>query len=313
MSNVTEFVYYSVPLRIIKPVVFGILSILVIGGNTLCLVVLKRHHNNFKTTTRLFLTSLTCADLLTGLLYIFPLFIVSLLDDAIPWSVTRNICFATRVTFMLSSIISIMSLLCVNIDRYIAIEYPLRCEIIFTARRARIAIACIWTLSLMATVAGYFALLKKSDYDSELCNAFYDLDTNTIETLVMSVLAGAMMPIAITIVIYARIIVIVNRHKKMENKFGVGRLPASSPRNRFADSKALNTFLLVTAISCSTWIPVCVFTIYNYINHGVFTNSIIDLLVLTIALCTFWINILIYTCRDRSFRKGALELLRPTR
>ena len=72
--------------------------------------------------------------------------------------------------------------------------------------------------------------------------------------------------------------------------------------------KALKTFLLVTVISCSTWLPPCTYSFYNYFTVGSSSNPVTDVIVHALGLCTCWINILIYTCRDRSFRKGLIKL-----
>ena len=308
MQNITGAIEYSVPYRFFKPVVFGILTILVIGGNTLCLVVLKRNSSHLKTPTRLFLTSMTCADLSAGLFTIFPLFAVYTIEDVLPTTVAHSVCTTTGVTFMFSCSASIVSLLCVNFDRYIAIEYPLTCETIVTARRARITIACLWMIGLLMTIAGCFVLLTNTDFESDLCNGFYDFDRTSILVMSVGVFIGAFVPFLITTGIYTRIIVIVNRHKKMLSKLGGESITGASIRKRLADRKALNTFLLVTVISCSTWIPSFVFALCNYFLFESSANPFIDITVHAIAMSTFWINILIYTCRDQSFRKGAFKL-----
>ena len=304
--NASETMEYSVSHRILNSVVFGILCILVIGGNTLCLVVLKQYHRHLKTPTRLFLTSLTSADLLIGLLYIFPMFIVYSFDDAIPWNVSSNICFGARIAISFSGFLSMMSLLSVNLDRYLAIEYPLKCETIVTARRARIVLACMWAIGLIVSSGAYYVTIKTNV--PEKCNTFYDSHTNSIVEFALGTFIGTIAPFTSTILIYARILVIANRHRKME-KYGRIASNVSSSRNRFADRKALNTFLLVTFISCSTLMPSSVFTMCNLIYNGSLSNSVIEFLLQAIVLCNYWVNILIYTCRDRSFRKGAIKLL----
>ena len=312
MTNVTdESTAYSVPYKTSKTIIYGILSLLVIGGNSLCLVVLKRYNGNLKTPTRLFLTSLTCADLLSGLLYIFPLFVVYALEDVLPWNVTRCICQGTRITIVLFGFVSVMSLLSVNLDRYLAIEYPLKCETIVTAKRARIAISCMWMIGLVTSLTTYFTQLRNTGHmpNSELCYVFYYSDSITVADLAILSCTIVILPFTLLVMIYARIWVIANRHKKTEEKF---RAPAGAsiggPRTRVANHKALNTFLLVTLVSCCTFIPLCILTICNSFLRGSLVNSLIDVIVQSIWLCAYWINIPIYTSRDRSFRKGAIQI-----
>ena len=187
MTNVTESMDPSHALKTSKTIIYGILSVLVIGGNSLCLVVLKRYSIHSKIPTRLFLTSLTCADLLSGLLYIFPLFVVYALGDVVTLDVMVYTCHGTRITIVLFGNVSLISLLCVNIDRYLAIEYPLKCETIVTARRAWIAISCTWTLGLLTSLITYFELVKKADHmlGPELCHIMYYAEIVTLADIAM--------------------------------------------------------------------------------------------------------------------------------
>ena len=112
-------------------------------------------------------------------------------------------------------------------------------------------------------------------------------------------------------IIYARIIVIARRHKLMENRlFATGSSSASNTyRNRFKDRKALNTFLVVTIASSATWIPFSLLAFYGYFANISTYNTFFTLLGLIISFSNNWINILIYTVRDRSFRKAAIKIL----
>ena len=308
MTNVTESMDLSDAYNTFKALIFGILSVLVIGSDALCLVVLKRYYSHLKTPTRLFLTSLTCADLLSGLLYIFPLFVVYALGDVVTLDVMVYTCHGTRITIVLFGNVSLISLLCVNIDRYLAIEYPLKCETIVTTRRAWIAISCTWMLGLLTSLVTYFVLVKKADHmlGPELCHILYYAEIATLADIAMFTSLWIILPLTLIVIIYARIWVIANRHKKMEKN--IGSLPKGAPHNRSANRKALNTFLLVTVISCCTYVPLSIATFYNNISNGSLSNSFLDLPLQSISLCTYWINIPIYTWRDQSFRNGAIQL-----
>ena len=65
-----------------KTVTFGILFIL---GNRL---------KQVKTKTRLFLSSLTYADLADGLFVIFPLFVICAFESVLQKKTERDVCFA---------------------------------------------------------------------------------------------------------------------------------------------------------------------------------------------------------------------------
>ena len=292
-------------------IIFALLSILAIGGNSLCLLVLRKAQH-LKTSTRLFLTSLTCADLLQGLLVIFPSFVVLIIYDFLSLKTLQNACTVKSIAYMLSNTLSTGSLLCVNLDRYIAIEYPLRCGTIMTTKRARISIACIWLPILFGSFIGCYTvglLDITGEYNDRLCGFTYSADVSLIGLSIGMVLL-AVFPFIITVMIYVRILVIVDRQKTFENTIIVGTTGSrvNARRTQFAERKALNMFLLVTVVSCATWVPFTAVVYYIYFS-GELPSEFTTLFVQIIAFCNPWINILIYTWRDQSFRKCAIKTL----
>ena len=184
-------------------VIFALLSILAIGGNSLCLLVLRKAQH-LKTSTRLFLTSLTCADLLQGLFVIFPMFVVLVFDDSLSLKTLQDLCKVKSIAYMFSSSLSTGSLLCVNLDRYIAIEYPLRCGTIMTTKRARISIACIWLPTLFGTFAGCYTvglLDDPEEFIDKFCGFTYTTYTSIL-FLSMGIVLLAVFPLIITVMIY---------------------------------------------------------------------------------------------------------------
>ena len=307
--NTTEDVNDSVAFKIFKSLTFSILSILGIGANLFCLIVLKQARY-LKTPTRLFFASLTCADLLAGVFVIVPLFAVFAFEDIIPETLARTICFSTGITFTLTNILSIVSLLCVNFDRYIAIEYPLHSETIVTTKRARIVITCLWSITLVFTGVLFVFILDIDEHDA--CDDFFSVETfSMLMAFSIGMVFFSIIPLITTIVIYTRILIIVQRHKSMERKLvGVSNETVNNAarRKRFADRKALNTFLLVTVVSSLIWIPYGVFSYYNFFFPDT-PYPFIDVSVRAISVSHTWINILIYTLKDRSFRKCAMTVL----
>ena len=196
--------------------------------------------------------------------------------DIVTLDVTVYICHGTHITIVLFDNVSLMSLLCVNIDRFYtpSIEYPLKCETIVTESRAWIAILCTWMLGLLTSLVIYFELVKKANHmpGPDRCHILYHSEIVTLVDIAMFTSLCVILPLTLIVVIYARIWVIANRHKKMEKEKKIGSLPKGAPQNRVANRKALNTFLLVTVTSCCTYIPVGIATFYNNISNGSLSN-----------------------------------------
>ncbi|XP_055729368.1 adenosine receptor A2b-like [Salvelinus fontinalis] len=125
-------------------IVFEILiAILSISGNVLvCWSVAI--NTTLKTATNYFLVSLAVADILVGCL-------------AIPFAITISIgilldfygCLFLACFVLVLTQSSIFSLLAVAIDRYLAINIPLRYKELVTGTRARRIIAILWILSFV--------------------------------------------------------------------------------------------------------------------------------------------------------------------
>ena len=113
------------------------------------------------------------------------------------------------------------------------------------------------------------------------------------------------LPFCMTVLIYARMLAIANRHRKLFRKFRIETTSTRANQHRRKNRKALTTFLLVTIVSCFTWLPAAIVVITGQFSHHV----LVDCVVHAFACCNQWINILIYTIRDQSFRNTAVTIL----
>ena len=289
--------------RIFAICVYGFVSVLIIAGNLFCLVVLKRV-KHFNAATKLFVVSLTTADLCMGLCYVFPLVMKSLVgaED------TKAFCSAANITVTMFHIGSGLSLLMVNIDRYLAIDFPLNYLKIVTVRRARIILFSLWSLiGLILMILSVF-VSQGHIKGFHSCSPFpTDLDQEYFIFLTIYIILFTITPFAVTVSIYGRILVIVRRLRRVQN----GLLEASQDsetRLRKQDRKALNTFLMVTFMSSAVWIPFILFVFFgSFLENSSYYYA--ETSAHGIGLCMSWINIWIYTIRDHSFRKTGLEIL----
>ena len=190
------------------------------------------------------------------------------------------LCFVSSVAIVVFGGISILSLLLVNFDRYLAIEFPLKYPYFMSSRRAGIAIAFSWTsafgtslLSLLLSIKHIFR--KDSQYPA--CETLPRFNTGVVIAFSVGLMFYFIIPLAITIAIYIRIIVIVKRHQTADRNLHAN-LPAQECSYRKGDRKALNTFLLVTVISSFTWLPQYGYTYYSYAD-GNYSSMYVELFV----------------------------------
>ena len=299
--------------RIFATSVFGTVAVLSIAGNAFCLVVLNRARH-LNTPTKLFLKSLTIADLCIGLFCTIPHTIISAIGHTLSEELFQKYCLLTNMASVILYIGSTLSLLFVNIDRYLAIEYPLKYMKIVTIRKARSMLFCLWNFNCVVLLTLALLFLQgtfKNDFES--CGPFIDdFDPEYITFISIYLILFSIVPFVVTVSIYGRILFIVRRHKKMETRlFETTHISATTQTQRTyrrTDRKAVNTFLMITLISSAIWIPFFLFTYF-----GSFLGSsypFVKTMVHSIGLSICWINILIYTIRDRSFRKTGMEIIR---
>ena len=297
---------------------YGVLSILIIGGNSFCLLVLRRA-NYLKTTTRLFMVSLTCADMFIGIFHALPYCFVSAAVKTSPSYVWGKICFASSILYAYFAVPSVGSLMSVNISRYITIEFPLKHTRWITTRRAWVILCLLWGSSLTSLLTFIiYPTIKGSEYvynyNINSCDIYLASDINKI-VLPISCVCFTLIPVFVLLAIYARILYIVT--KLRGSRLGLQVTHVTNLLHRRDDQKALKRFLLIGLVSSMTWVP---FYVYVYIEtyniyplDSIHHLQYIKLLVHAVALCNNWINILMYTIRDRSFRDAARQVFMPRR
>ncbi|XP_022106464.1 alpha-1A adrenergic receptor-like [Acanthaster planci] len=159
-GNVTyEDVEASTGRQVIYIVLYTALLVLIVFGNCFLLFVIAKDRT-LKRSTRIFLISLTVADIFVGVVVI-PLKVVPQiigLSSVSPWTVSDRLCNASYFLEIFASSASVLGVLVLTIERYLAVEIPLRFRSIMTARRACIIVACSWLLS--AVPAASFVVMS---------------------------------------------------------------------------------------------------------------------------------------------------------
>lgn len=125
-------------------VLLSLIILLTVGGNVLvCLAVCASRR--LRCLTNCFIVSLAVTDLLLGLL-VLPFSALLQLSDE--WPFGPVLCnFYISMDVMLCTA-SILTLLVISVDRYLAVTMPLRYASLVLPWRVAVAMASVWTLSL---------------------------------------------------------------------------------------------------------------------------------------------------------------------
>ena len=307
--------FAMVAFHVIQAVIWGLLIVVSLPMNIVCLIALYRTPS-LKSVTRAFLVSLTIADLTVIVLYVTPAFAASISGNNWPFGYIG--CLIQGVFVQSTSFRVFFSLLMVNVDRYIAIAYPLHHSRWVTLPRARALIVGIWTMHpICFVVTGVYANWKMAYHQAhQYCVMSVPEGSGMF---VLSLALSVAMPnivLLITLALYARIVNIVSKHRRSikqstclphgtaTTRHGTLR----SHRSRKQDSKmALSLLILIFAIVCSL-LPIDIILILD----EVFSVKVSDALIFVAEVCFCcgtWLDVIIYYLRDRELRLSMNALL----
>ncbi|KAJ3593849.1 hypothetical protein NHX12_006183 [Muraenolepis orangiensis] len=139
------------PEAVIVPVIFGVIFLLGVVGNTLVMVVISKIKTGkrSRSTTNVFILNLSIADLSFLLLCVpFHSTIYSLPE----WIFGAFICTFGHYFVMVSMLVSIFTLVAMSVDRYIAVVHSKKSPCIRNRRNAMIGVCVIWGLSFIFAV-----------------------------------------------------------------------------------------------------------------------------------------------------------------
>ncbi|XP_072030823.1 adenosine receptor A2a-like [Amphiura filiformis] len=202
-----------------------------------------------------------------------------------------------------------MSLLAVNMERYIAISWPLRHAQFVTRCRARGMIGIIWLINIGCLVGIGCASNWHIEFipDHQVCDFASDNMGIRIVSYCSFLLFEAI-PLFATFILYTRLTVIArqqaNRIASLVStraSTSNGVLIARRPQKRL-DMKAATTFLYVTLALVVAWIPVHVVELMQAEGKAVPLGAVFFTEFLLVS--NSWWNVVIYYFRNRAFRKA---------
>lgn len=212
MANATD--PRSLATVVLQSTFMAVIILAAIVGNSLILLSLYRF-TCLQTKTNAFVLNLAIADLLLATLAM-PFTLVS--SITFDWTLPTVMC---QVIAMLNSVFcsaSIMTLASVSLERFVAIMYPLKYELLVTPKRVQIVIGCIWLQAFLCPsstlIFSKFTFLR---FES-ICTV--DWGYNVTYTLVFAIVF-LFMPFLITAVLYC---IILNRALKQRRKIEVIRV-----------------------------------------------------------------------------------------
>ena len=270
--------------------------------NILCLFVLDKVRD-IEDTTKLFLKSLTVADILYCLFRGIPA-IGSAFGNS--WPFGDLACVIINVFYYTFSHSAILLLLAVNIDRCIAIVYPLRYSSFVNINKARISVVFSWSFSFMSIIvlatvsnwkASYYCYAHICLFDIFRNQSTYESYDIYIATFIWYWLTGAIVLLIFICFILVMGTSVCLRYKASKTRNGRIQINLLSFNTRSA-----TTFFLMTLSHVAVNIP---WIVHLFMDENKYLTTFSFMMY---ASGGIW-NVIVYYFRNRAFKIEINRLL----
>ncbi|KAK6182222.1 hypothetical protein SNE40_009951 [Patella caerulea] len=273
----------------------------ILGGNLIVLIAVMSFVK-LQTVTNYFVVSLAFADLLVGAGTI-PLYAVFHLQTG---NVVENktACLIRYALVVESCGASLLNLLFISIDRFIAVIYPLRYYSLVTPKRAKVSILILWIyitfVSLLPTMG--WNLWN----DDSVCD-FYEIFPKAYVVISSFLLISVC--ICLATLMYVRIFLEAKRqHKKMviETAHRSTSIKRRLERD-LSSAKAMATVLLMFVIFWLPYLASAPFRFSPYMSNDLI--NVIKDFALCLSMSNSMINPMIYALLRKDFRAAFKQVL----
>ncbi|XP_038057229.1 beta-1 adrenergic receptor-like [Patiria miniata] len=280
--------------------IFNTLTVLLIFLlNPLMLFTLRRV-TSVQTTTKIFMASLTLSDLLNGAFWILRIVEIT----AGSWLLGDFLCAASDVCTILFDGLSILSLLLLTMDRYIAISRPLRYLSMMSVFRSKLIVCSTWAVSILFCILIYgihaYSIIVQNGLSRVCLGGKYDWRVFlTITVIIIS--------LATIFILYAHITIIARNQARRiaaENQAGNGQ------GGQRINTRSTTTIIIITGTLIITWIPSVIrLAIVSQNQWGTSNKYLAFMLTQALVLSNGWMNVIIYYLRNKDLRMALRSLL----
>ncbi|XP_068594763.1 probable G-protein coupled receptor 21 [Brachionichthys hirsutus] len=298
---------------VLEVAVILFLSVLIIAGNLVVIFVfhcapLLHHH-----TTCHFIQTMAYADLLVGVSCLVPslslLHYLSGLNEELTCKT-----FGYMISVLKS--VSMTSLACISVDRYIAITRPLSYATLVTPCRLRMCILLIWIYSAFIFLPCFFGW-GKPGYHGDIfqwCADSWKTNPGFSAFIVALLYAPAALMVCFT---YGSIFRICRQHTR-EISLRHARFNSQTDGDKgergercegCPDKRYAMVLFRITSVFYVLWMPYILYFLLE--SAGLYHHKVASFLTTWLAISNSFCNCLIYSLSNSVFRKGLCRLFSP--
>lgn len=300
-----------------------LLAVLIISGNLVVIFVFHCAPLLSEHSTSAFIQTMAYADLLVGVSCLFPaLSLLHRLQGLDP-KLTCQV-FGYMVSVLKS--VSMVSLACVSVDRYIAITRPLTYASLATPCRVRACIVLIWLYSALLFLPSFLGW-GKPGYHGDVVE-WCAVEWRTRPAFTAFIMALLYAPASFTVCFtYANIFKICRQHTReisqrqarygpqpLQGAFAAEHAPPPPqhkpnlhhPQHTSPDKRYATVLFRITSVFYILWLPYILYFLLE--SGGIYRHRAASFLTTWLAISNSFCNCLIYSLSNSAFRKGLKRL-----
>jgi len=289
------------------------LTVLIIAGNLVVIFVfhcapLLHHH-----TTSHFIQTMAYADLLVGVSCLVPSLSLLHYLRGLNEELTCKV-FGYMVSVLKS--VSMASLACISVDRYIAITRPLSYATLVTPCRLRVCIVLIWVYSALIFLPSFFGW-GKPGYHGDIfqwCANSWKTNPGFSTFIVALLYAPAALTVCFTYGSIFRICrqhtrEITQRHARFSSQTEGKKGERGERCEGCTDKRYAMVLFRITSVFYVLWMPYILYFLLE--SAGLYHHMVASFLTTWLAISNSFCNCLIYSLSNSVFRKGLGSLFSP--
>ncbi len=283
----------------ILTVLLGTTVSISIISNIICICVIRI--TNFTSVRRVLLLSLSVADLAIGIFSGVPSLASAIVKG---WPFPQWFCWMEALTNVQFNVTSLLCVLALNIDRYIAISKPLLYSSIATYRRAIVVVTACWVLSFIWALLEGVLPGRYATYLPDSFSCSFDSQNGTDWHGFITIASFICIPAVFSLILSYKIWKIA-RHHTVQLKV----LSTVANQNPRVKVKATFMLILINLFFLLAWFPVVVASAIDEIIPKSLSQSVglFVSLSTTFHICT---NIFVYYWNNKSFRESVKKLVK---
>ncbi|XP_022623853.1 probable G-protein coupled receptor 21 [Seriola dumerili] len=304
---------HSLDTCVLEVVVILFLTVLIIAGNLVVIFVfhcapLLHHH-----TTSHFIQTMAYADLLVGVSCLVPS--LSLLHYLRGLN-EEFTCKAFGYMVSVLKSVSMASLACISVDRYIAITRPLSYATLVTPCRLRVCIVLVWVYSASIFLPSFFGW-GKPGYHGDIfqwCADSWKTNPGFSTFIVALLYAPAALTVCFTYGSIFRICrqhtrEITQRHARFSSQAEGDKGERGERCEGCPDKRYAMVLFRITSVFYVLWMPYILYFLLE--SAGLYQHKVASFFTTWLAISNSFCNCLIYSLSNSVFRKGLGRLFSP--